>query len=259
MPRKRVVESLTRDEKHRRGAGERNRRRLKADRLVDEERDDRADQDWDGADQLVAVLDRTGRIERHHVGTCSRLVRLEPRPINAVEQSGDRHEADRGDRREVDDEVQERQVGRAGYEDVRRVADERRRAADVGHDDLDDHQWNRVDVERVREQERDRDDKQNGGEVVEKGREHGGRHRERYDDRERSATRQLSSANRQPVVDTGCLGEPDHEHHPGQKPDRVEVDRRDRVLLVDRLGEQHQRRADQRHLGAVEALAGNRR
>ena len=180
-------------------------------------------------------------------------------PVDEVEHARHDHERERRDRRQVDDEVAEREAGGAGDDDVGRVADQRGGAADVRGDDLDDHERDRVDVERVGQQEGDRHHQQDGGEVVEEGRQHGGRHRQRDDDRERPAARELAGADREPVVDAGRLGELDHQHHPGEQPDRVEVDRLDRLLLVDRLGEQHQAGADQRDLRAVDALAGDRR
>ena len=52
---------------------------------------------------------------------------------------------------------------------------------------------------------------------------------------------------------------PDHDHHPDEQADRVEVDRLDRLLLVERAGEHDQRRAQQGDLGAVDALGRDQR
>ena len=51
---------------------------------------------------------------------------------------------------------------------------------------------------------------------------------------QRPPARELAGADRQPRVDAGGLGHADHDHHPDQQADRVEVDRLDRLLLVER-------------------------
>jgi hypothetical protein len=228
------------------------------ERLVKEEHDDRQHQDRHGADQLVPVLDRGRRVQLHHAP--ARLGGdLEPGPVREIEHARHDHERERRDWRQVGDEGAEREAGGAGDDDARRIADQRGGAADVRGDDLDDHQRDRVDVERVRQQEGDRHHQQDGGQVVEKGRQHGRRNRQRGRHGQRLAARELAGADREPGVDAGRLGHPDHQHHPRQQSDRVEVDRRDRLLLVDRLGDEHQAGADQRDLGAVDSLAGDRR
>ena len=76
---------------------------------------------------------------------------------------------------------------------------------------------------------------------------------------QRLAARELAGADRQPRVDAGRLGDADHDHHPDQQADRVEVDRLDRLLLIERAGQHDQRRAEQRDLGAVHALGRDQR
>ena len=168
----------------------------------------------------------------------------------------ERHDRDRG---EVDQELDEAQPGRAGDHDVRRVADQRRGAADVRRDDLDHHQWQRVDVERVREQERDRHHQQHRREVVQERAQQRRRPGEREHDEQRTAARELAGADRQVGVDAGRLGQPDDQHHPRQQPERVEVDRADRLLLADRLRHHDCHGAGQRDLGPVDLLADDDR
>ena len=62
------------------------------------------------------------------------------------------------------------------------------------------------------------------------------------DDRQRPARGDLPGADRQPRVDAGGLGDADHDHHPDEQADRVEVDRLDRLLLIERAGEHDERR-----------------
>ena len=78
--------------------------------------------------------------------------------------------------------------------------------------------------------------------------------------RQRAAARELAGADREPVVDAGRLGQVDHEHHSGQQPDRVEVDRLDRLLLREVADKQDDDRGpEQRDVRPVELLAGDDR
>jgi hypothetical protein len=62
------------------------------------------------------------------------------------------------------------------------------------------------------------------------------------------------------VVDPGLLGQVDEDHHSRQQADRVEVDRLDRLLLVEAGDEQdHHRGRDERHLGPMNALRRDQR
>ncbi len=208
--------------------------------------------------QLRRILDRLGRVELHHPvaglgGDLQAGAKVE------VEAARDDHERDDRRRGEVHEEVEEAQIGRARDEDVRRVADQRRGAADVGGDDLDQHERDRVDVQRVGQQERDRHHQQDGGQVVQEGREHRGRDRQRSHDRPRTPLGELTGLDRDVGVDAGRLGQLDHEHHAHEQADRVEVDRLDRLLLLDRLRDQHEDRAAQGDLRAVDLLGGDQR
>jgi hypothetical protein len=60
-------------------------------------------------------------------------------------------------------------------------------------------------------------------------------------------------------VDARRLSDLDHQHHPDQQPEGVPVDRLDRGLLMDGLREQQQNRAQQRDLGAIDALGRDQR
>ena len=70
-----------------------------------------------------------------------------------------------------------------------------------------DDQRDRVDVERVGEQERDRDHEQDRRDVVQERREHRGGDGQREDHGERPAARELAGPDRQPRVDARRLGE----------------------------------------------------
>ena len=131
---------------------------------------------------------------------------------------------------------------------------------DVRRHDLDDDQGDRIDVEGVGQEEGDRDDEQDRRQVVEEGREQRRRAGEAEDHAERLAAGQLAGADRNEVVHPGLLGQVDQDHHSGEQPDRVEVDRLDGCLLPEARYEQDDKRgAEQRHLRPVQALARDQR
>ena len=112
---------------------------------------------------------RDGRslLERHHLGdllgvvleaTCGTAPgRTARTATNTIDH----------DRRHVDQEVVERQPGPAADDDVRRVADQRGGAADVGGEHLCDQVGLRRDPEPVADHDRDRRDQHDRGHVVE--------------------------------------------------------------------------------------------
>ena len=174
----RAVQRLARDEQHHRRARQRDRRRLQVQRLVDEEHEDRQHQDRHrppasaassidfAASSPITRSRASGAIRKRE-----RNAKYSPgiTTTSAIATIGAR----------LRDERAERQPGVAGDQDVRRVADQRRGAAEVRRDDLDHDQRHRVDVERVRQQERDRDDQQDRRHVVQERRQHRGRDRQR--------------------------------------------------------------------------------
>ena len=107
------------------------------EQLVDEEREDRRNQDRDGAPQLACIPDRSPGIQLHHQLAILRrdlqlvsVVEIE-RPMTTVNVR-----TTIGPRLKMNS-LKVRPRG-PGDDDVRRVADQRRRAADIGRDDLDD-------------------------------------------------------------------------------------------------------------------------
>ncbi|HEX2360001.1 MAG TPA: hypothetical protein VHH72_09315 [Solirubrobacterales bacterium] len=223
-----------------------------------EEEEDGRGQNRPGAPQLLGVTDRRLRIHLRHVAPV-RLVDLKSRPVPEVEEPRDRHEGDQGDRSEVDDELVEAEVGGPGDDDVRRVPDQRRRSTDVRRDHLDHDQRNRIDVERIRDEEGHRDDQEDRRQVVEEGGEERGRRGEAEDQVEGAPAGGLAGADRDVVVESRLLGEIDEDHHPREQADRVEVDRLDRLVLRELVDEQHHdRRAEQGDLRAVNPLGCDR-
>jgi hypothetical protein len=237
-----------------RGTGQRHRRRLDVERLVGEEGEDGQHQHRPRSPQLRRVADRGGGVQVHHRHAVL-LLHLEAAAEDEVEQRDHHSEGDCHDRSQVGDEGVETEPGGAGDDDVRRVPDQGRGAADVGGDHLDDQQRHRLDVERVGEQEGDRRDQQDRRQVVEEGREQRRDAREAHRHGERAATGDLAGADRDVVVDARLLGQVDEDHHPRQQADGVEVDRLDRLLLGEVADEEDDDcRAEQGDVGAVQLL-----
>jgi hypothetical protein len=227
------------------------------ERSVEEERDDRPDEDGQGALHVAALAHVRRWVEplelRQAVGRNHELA-----AEDEIEQAADeqqRHDRDGG---EVDDEVVERELwyGRPDH-DVRRVADQRRGPPDVGGDHLDEHERDRRDAQHVGEQERDRDDEEDRREVVEEGRGRACDARQQEHEPERSPLRELRRAQRQVGEDAGSLGEPDEDHHPGEEPERAPIHGLDRPVEVDDPDHDDQPGPHEGGLRAVHPLEGD--
>jgi hypothetical protein len=85
--------------------------------------------------QQPPVLDRVGRIHRQHafLGIVRRLKVLAP---DEVDDDGLHHHDDDNHRREMIDELIEGKPGLRADQDIGRVADQRRGAANIGGDDF---------------------------------------------------------------------------------------------------------------------------
>ena len=90
----------------------------------------------------------------------------------AEEHPGDGHQRPQHDhhrRPQIGDEIHEPELGAGGDDEVRRIADQGRRAADVGSQGLHDEKGDGVDLELVGDEERHRGKEQDGGDVVQQG------------------------------------------------------------------------------------------
>ena len=137
-----------------------------------EAHDDEGDHD-DALAQEDRVLDLLPLVEvRERV-----FVRVVDVELSAEEQVEQReHHGEREQRRRgvVEDEVDEGVARRRADHDVGRVADEGRRAADVGGHDLGEEERQGVEVEQAADRDRHGTDEQDRRHVVEQGREHRG-------------------------------------------------------------------------------------
>ncbi|CKT83827.1 Uncharacterised protein [Mycobacterium tuberculosis] len=91
-------------------------------------------QDDTALDEQPAIVDGFALVERQHVGNSVGLGSDGAQQPGQQTDQGD-HDDEHG-RGHVDQEVVERQSRPAGDDDVRRVADQRGRAADIGREDF---------------------------------------------------------------------------------------------------------------------------
>jgi hypothetical protein len=131
------------------GASHADRARLQADEA---RRDERADDEREHGHRLLqqAVIgDRLLLVERHHLRPRLRR-RRHPSAPDQVHGDYVNGKDDRYHRAEVDDECVEREPNLRADEDVRRIADQRRRAADVRGQDLREQIGIGVDLQAAR-------------------------------------------------------------------------------------------------------------
>ena len=134
-----------------------------------------------------SVIAAAGSSVSHHVQPVVVVLQraAEPQPQDPQEDDHDHEDH----RRQVDEEVDEVEPGRRADEDVRRVADEGRGAADVRGEDLADEIRERRDLEGPRDRQGDRRQQDDRRHVVEDRREQRRRQREHHEQPERLAAR----------------------------------------------------------------------
>jgi hypothetical protein len=117
--------------------------------------------------------------------------------------------------------------------DVRRIADQGRRSADVRREDLDQNERHSRDPQQIGQKQRHRYDKQDRRQVVEKCRQHGRGTGEQEDQTEWAPLRELRDPQRDVGEHTRALRQRDQDHHPDQQPERFPVDRLDSLVDVE--------------------------
>ena len=147
-----------------------------------------------------------------------------------------------------EDEVQKIHVGVAAQHDGRRIADERRRALQVGRDGDADEQCHRGHLQLFRDGQRDRRDHQNRCDVVDKrrhdAREHGQRHRDPHDVG-RLLQKEIGHALRHFRLDK----QRDRAHRTGEHQKNVPVDGRKDGGKRHRAGDDEDDGGDERDIG----------
>ena len=156
--------------------------------------------------------------------------------------------------RQVHQEVVEAEVRRGADQDVRRIANQRRGAAEIGRLHLGEQERKRRNVQAPADRDRYRGDQQYGGDVVQQRGQQGGDQRQGNQQAGRRGAGKLHRANRQVLEHAGAAGDRHQHHHPGQQADGVEVDALDRLLLGQHPAQHHRAAAEQGEDGAVEAV-----
>ena len=218
-----------------------------SDRVQHEGGEDQG-QDDPALDQQRAVVDRLPLVQGHHLGLplLRHRERTTEQPRQHHHEHGQRHEHDR---RHVDQEVVELQTGTAADDDVGRVADQGRRTADVGGEDLGDQERHRIDVEPITHQEGDRGHQQHRGHVVQERRGQRGDQHEQDHHSQRGALGPLGRPDGQELEHPGLPQHADDDHHAQQQEDHVPV----RAGLVGEEGLLRRQRAHgEQDAGAAE-------
>ena len=195
------------------------------------------------AEQLV-IFDAFAGIHGHDFGLQFRL-RVELLAVERLHDEHDDKEVEERDRREVLDEHHECEFWcRAADHDVRRVANQRRRAADVRGDDLRQQERHRRDVELLRDGERDGHHEQHSRDIVEEAREHGRDEAEIDEDAARLRLCLLRRPDGDEVKEPRVARDADEHHHADEQPKRVEIDMVQRRVHVQHADIEHDERAE---------------
>ena len=212
-----------------------------------------ADRDSEREQALLqeARLDDLALLIELHDLLAQLVCRVELLAVNH-DQKSDRHDEDQdADCREVRDEIHELQADGTADHDVRRIADQGRRAADVRRQDLRDEERLDIDVELLRDAERDRHRQKNRRHVIEKSRADGREKREGDEQGDRLRLDLLRRPNGEVVEEPRLARDVHDDHHAHEKAERVEVNVMNRSLLIDDPEKDHEHGAANTNDGAV--------
>mmetsp|Transcript_31506 Transcript_31506/g.74877 ORF Transcript_31506/g.74877 Transcript_31506/m.74877 type:complete len:450 (-) Transcript_31506:587-1936(-) len=193
-------------------------RRVEVRHRVEEEGHDDTPEHHHALDQQPPVRDRVHFLELGDVDIEAALDRVSEVPHQEVE---DERARDHHARAEVDKEGVEVEVlcEHVPDDDVRRVADHRRRSTQVREDRLGDEVRAGVDVDQLAQLAGHRTDEEDGRDVVEEGREHGRDEAEEEQQLRLVAPRELARHHPGPLEDTGAHGDAHDKHHAPEEPE----------------------------------------
>ena len=214
-----------RDEHDDGGGGKRDDRRFDAERAVAHEADDHAHEHDDRNLQQAHVFDLLFRIELEHAIAVF-VGNMQAAAIQEVEHHEHDGQNHAHDRRVDDDEVEERVASGRADHDVRRIADEGRRAADVRRHDFNHEERNRVHLEQLANGKRHGADEQHRGDVVEECRKHGREQHIHDHDVPRVALGDMGGFDGQVAKHARLLHDSHKQHHAEQHANGVEVNMR---------------------------------
>ena len=225
------VLAAAREEEQQEAARKRDERGLNMRKGVREKSEDRQPQHEERALQQGVIRDRRLFVHLHQL----RLQLRRRHEALAVDRRHDkehhRHTYD-GDRREMFDEHDEGQfLDRTADHDVRRVADESCRSADVRGDDLRQKIRHRIEFQNLCDAERHRHHEQHRRHVVEEGGEYRRDHAEVDEDAARLRLCGFRCLDGDVVKEPRLLRHADEHHHSDEQPERLKVHMVQRDLL----------------------------
>ena len=144
-------------------------------------------------------------------------------------------------RREVDDEGVEVEADKRADQDIGGIADQGRRAADIGGEHFGEQERIGRDVELLGDRERHRHHQQHRRHVVEQRRYDGGGDLQQQKDAGGVRLRFLRRPDREIFEHPGAARDRHQDHHAGEQPDRVPVDALEGLVLVERPDDDHHR------------------
>ncbi len=166
-----------------------------------------------------------------------------------------RHDHDEGrDGRQVDQEIIEAEPHRRADHDVGRIADEGRRAPDIGSEYFGEQERVGVEMQFLGDQQGHRCDQQHRGHVVEQRGEHGGHHRKHQQDAPGARLHLFRGPYGDVLEYPATAGDGHDHHHARQQSQGVEIHAVDRLILVQDAQRDHQGGAQPGHDGAVDPL-----
>ena len=144
------------------------------------------------------------------------------------------HHDQRGDRPEIDEEGVEIEPGQRADQNIGRVADQRRGAADVGGEHFGEQKRIGRDVEFLGDRERHRHDQEHRRDIVEERGEHRRGELQHQQDAGGARLDPLRRPDRQILEQPGPPRDRDQDHDAGEKADGIPVDALDRLVLIER-------------------------
>src|SRR5574344_2292667 len=204
------------------------------------------------------IRNLAGRIQAHNLFLQIRL-RLELIPVKQDEYRLHDNEDQYADGRQIPDEIHEVQSHRAADHDIRRIADQRSRAANVRRQDLRDQVRLDINLELSRNAEGNRHRQQDGRNIIQQSRANHGQRRKSHQQGNWPGLDLLGGPDGQKVEQSRFAGNIDDDHHTHQKAQGIEVNVGNSGLLTDDATEYHQHGANNSDNGAVHLLRNNQR
>ena len=249
--------TAAREEEQQEAARQCDQRRLDVCKGVCEKAEDRKPQHEERTLQKTVIRDRRLLVHLHQLRLQFRR-RDETLAVDrGHDEQHDRHTDDRNRRKMLDEHDECQLLHRAADHDVRWIADQRRRAADVRRDDLREEIRHGVELQDLRDAERHGHHEKHGRHVVKECREHRRNHAEIDKDAARLRLRRFCCLDCHVVEQPRLLRYTDEHHHADEQPERLKVHMMQCDLLREDAEQHHEHRADHRGNRSVNLLRDN--